>query len=160
MPPVRLIDLRHEPPAKGPFRAISPPLERAMSKALDAGGQVMLLLNRRGFSTHVHCPACGHVVMCKYCDLALTYHQQRNVAALPLLRLRSSPAQVCPNCQKSTVRYQGLGTEKLAEEIARRFPGRTLERMDSDTMTQARQPRPGARRVPGRAKSTSCSARR
>jgi primosomal protein N' (replication factor Y) len=136
MPPVRVIDQRHEPPAKGPLRAITPPLERAINVALDARGQVILLLNRRGFSTHLHCPACGHVVQCEHCDLPLVYHQKRNSLVCHYCGFEAPPAQVCPNCQKSTVKYQGIGTEKLAEEVAIRFPGRTLERMDSDSMTK------------------------
>ena len=48
-----------------------------MQQALTKGGQVMLLLNRRGFATHVHCPSCGHVETCRFCDLALTYHKQQ-----------------------------------------------------------------------------------
>jgi primosomal protein N' (replication factor Y) len=136
MPPVRVIDQRHEPPAKGPLRAITPPLERAINVALGAGGQVILLLNRRGFSTHLHCPACGHVVMCEHCDLPLIFHQKRNALVCHYCSFEASPVQVCPNCQKSTVKYQGIGTEKLADEVAIRFPGRTVERMDSDSMTK------------------------
>jgi primosomal protein N' (replication factor Y) len=136
MPPVRVIDQRHEPPAKGPLRAITPPLERAMHTSLEAGGQVILLLNRRGFSTHLHCPACGHVVMCEHCDLPLIYHQKREALVCHYCGFETSPVQVCPNCQKSTVKYQGLGTEKLAQEVAVRFPGRSVERMDSDSMTK------------------------
>src|SRR5205823_8643282 len=76
MPQVGLIDLRHESMGQGRFHALSMSLERAMRDALRAGGQVILLLNRRGFSTHVHCPACGYVELCRHCDLALTYHRQ------------------------------------------------------------------------------------
>src|SRR5262249_20139064 len=65
LPRVGLIDLRHERPMKGVFHALCPSLDRAIRDALDAGGQVILLLNRRGFSTHVHCPSCGHVELCK-----------------------------------------------------------------------------------------------
>ena len=73
MPPVHLIDLRHEPPPRGRFRAISHRLERAMHEALRENGQVILLLNRRGYATIVQCPSCGQSVeMCKHCDLALT----------------------------------------------------------------------------------------
>lgn len=136
MPPVRVIDQRHEPPAKGPLRAITPPLERAMNAALDAKGQIILLLNRRGFSTHLHCPTCGHVVMCEHCDLPMIYHQKHASLLCHYCGFATSPVQVCPNCQKSTVRYQGLGTEKLAEEIGIRVPNRKFERMDSDTMAK------------------------
>jgi primosomal protein N' (replication factor Y) len=68
--------------------------------------------------------------------LPLVYHQKRNALICHYCGFEAPPAQVCPNCQKSTVKYQGIGTEKLAEEVAIRFPGRTLERMDSDSMTK------------------------
>ena len=133
MPPVELIDLRHERP-RGPFSAVGPTLERAMKQALAAGGQVILLLNRRGFSTHVHCPDCGHVLTCQHCDLALTYHKGRNVLLCHYCGYETPPVQRCPQCQKETVRYMGLGTEKLLAEIAQKFPDRVVQRMDSDTM--------------------------
>src|SRR5262249_7727528 len=66
LPHVALINLCHDKHPSGRFHAISPSLERAMHQALDRGGQVMLLLNRRGFSTYIHCPSCGHVEQCKF----------------------------------------------------------------------------------------------
>src|SRR5262249_10922551 len=79
LPTVSLIDLRHERPSRGLFHAVSVSLERAVRDALGAGGQVMLLLNRRGFATYIHCPACGYVENCRFCDLALTHHRDREV---------------------------------------------------------------------------------
>jgi primosomal protein N' (replication factor Y) len=134
MPNVVLIDRRHQEPRKVWFGGLSEPLERAMHHALKDGGQVMLLLNRRGFSTHVHCPACGHVEQCRFCDLAMTYHQQREAMLCHYCGYEAEPPEKCPKCGQATVRYQGLGTEKLEEEIRQRFPGYVVRRMDSDTM--------------------------
>src|SRR5665213_2078115 len=67
LPPVTLIDRRHETPRKGRFPALSAGLEHAMRDALREGGQVILMLNRRGFSTHIHCPSCGHIESCRFC---------------------------------------------------------------------------------------------
>ena len=133
LPAVALIDLRHEREHSN-FGAISPPLERAMRDALRAGGQVMLLLNRRGYSTHVHCPVCGHVETCKFCDLALTHHRQRDVLLCHYCGFEKEPANLCPKCAQPSIRYQGLGTEKLEIEIESKFPGHVVRRMDSDTM--------------------------
>ena len=105
-----------------------------MRQALKDGGQVMLLLNRRGFSTHIHCPGCGHVATCKFCDLALTYHKQRDVMLCHYCGFEQEPPHKCTACGQATVRYQGLGTEKLQQEIEERFPGYVVRRMDSDTM--------------------------
>jgi primosomal protein N' (replication factor Y) len=134
MPPVDLIDLRHQAPQKGRASALSEPLVYAMRQALGEGGQVMLLLNRRGFATHVHCPACGHVESCRFCDLALTYHKQRDLMLCHYCGYEQEPQQDCPLCGQSAVRYQGLGTEKLEVEIRERFPSHEVGRMDSDTM--------------------------
>jgi primosomal protein N' (replication factor Y) (superfamily II helicase) len=134
MPKVALIDLRHDMGGSGPFSALSPSLERAMHEALRKGGQVMLLLNRRGFSTHVHCPNCGYVEACRFCDLALTFHRERDVMLCHYCGYEQAPPQLCPQCGQQQVRFQGLGTEKLQTEIEEKFPDRVVRRMDSDTM--------------------------
>jgi primosomal protein N' (replication factor Y) len=133
LPHVGLIDLRHDLP-RGGFRAVSPALEAAMRHALGGGGQVILLLNRRGFSTHVHCPGCGHVQSCKFCDLALTFHRERHILLCHHCGYEEEPPQLCPKCNQVPVRYQGLGTEKLQAEIEEKFPEHVVRRMDSDTM--------------------------
>jgi primosomal protein N' (replication factor Y) (superfamily II helicase) len=134
LPQVGLIDLRHQPPRRGRPSAISDALEHAMRTALKDGGQVMLLLNRRGFSTHVHCPSCGHVETCRFCDLALTYHKERDILLCHYCGFEQEPQRNCPLCGQAAVRYQGLGTEKLQAEIEERFLSCVVRRMDSDTM--------------------------
>jgi len=134
LPRVALVDLRHELPRGGRFHGLSPTLERSVRTALGKGGQVMLLLNRRGFSTHLHCPACGYVEACRFCDLALTYHRERGVALCHYCGYEQSPPELCPKCGQVQVRYQGLGTEKLQAEIEEKFAGYVVQRMDSDTM--------------------------
>ena len=128
------IDLRHDRHPDMRLHGLSPSLERAMQRALREGGQVMLLLNRRGFSTYVHCPACGHVEQCKFCDLALTYHRDRDVNLCHYCGFEDVPQQQCPQCGQGQIRYQGLGTEKLQGEIEAKFPDYVVRRMDSDTM--------------------------
>lgn len=136
MPPVKIVDLRHEPkPERGKPGAISPTLEAAMKEALRKGGQAILLLNRRGFSTHVHCQECGHVAQCAHCDLALTFHRMRSALVCHYCGFESAPFARCPACNQDGMRYQGLGTEKLHAEIEAKFPGKVCQRMDSDTMT-------------------------
>ena len=134
MPQVALIDLRHEGLGRGRPQALSPSLERAMRDALKGGGQVMLLLNRRGFSTHIHCPACGVVASCRFCDLALTFHREREVLLCHYCGYEEVPPDHCRQCGQETMRYQGMGTEKLQAEIEARFPGYVVRRMDSDSM--------------------------
>jgi len=135
MPTVKLIDLRNEPRRPGPHTAISPTLESAIRTTLADQGQVILLLNRRGYSTHVHCPACGYVATCAHCDLALTFHRLKAVLLCHYCGWETAPMVQCPQCGEHSVRYQGLGTEKLQTEIEAKFPHAISQRMDSDTMT-------------------------
>ena len=86
MPRVDLIDLRHEKIASG---CLSEPLRRAMTDALEKGGQVILLLNRRGYHTFAICPRCGAVVKCDACDVAMTYHKKRAYSDMPHVRCRA-----------------------------------------------------------------------
>jgi len=134
LPHVQLIDLRHEFQRGGKWHALSPSLERAVRDALKDGGQVILLLNRRGFATHVHCPMCGHVESCRFCDVALTFHQQRGVLLCHYCGFETTPVDNCSQCGRKAVKYQGLGTEKLQAEIEERFHEFVVRRMDSDTM--------------------------
>ena len=136
MPPVRVIDLRHEPKSAGRHGAIGPTLEGAMRQTLKDKGQIILLLNRRGFSTHVHCEACGHVAQCANCDLALTFHRTKNALVCHYCGFETAPFMKCPGCAQPSMRYQGLGTEKLQTEIEEKFPGSVCQRMDSDTMAK------------------------
>lgn len=136
MPAVKIVDLRHEPKPVGKPGAIGPTLEAAMRQTLKAKGQIILLLNRRGFSTHVHCEACGYVAQCAHCDLAMTFHRTKNSLMCHYCGFETAPFQKCPTCAQPAMRYQGLGTEKLQVEIEEKFPGSVCQRMDSDTMSK------------------------
>ncbi len=136
LPAVKLVDLRHEPKTPGRHGAIGPTLETAMRQTLRDKGQIILLLNRRGFSTHVHCEGCGHVAQCAHCDLALTFHRTKSALVCHYCGFETAPFQKCPTCEQPSMRYQGLGTEKLQAEIEEKFPGHVCQRMDSDTMSK------------------------
>ena len=101
-----MIDLRHEIATAAAAGPISRPLHQAMDAALEDGGQVILLLNRRGFSRTFTARPCGQVVKCPHCDLALTYHQQDAARDLPLLRLpdaaRRPTARQCQSPASTT----------------------------------------------------------
>lgn len=134
MPTVRTIDLREDAHRRTGTGSISRPLAQAMEAALRDGGQVILLLNRRGYSTHVQCPACGFVLKCPDCDVALTFHRHQHVALCHWCDYQSEPPAVCPDCQNANIRYSGLGTQKLEAEVRARFPQHECLRMDTDTM--------------------------
>ena len=132
MPDVHLVDLRvRDSRTKG---AISRPLHQAMQETLTEHGQIMLLLNRRGFATSIQCPACGHVVACPDCDLPLTHHRDGSKAVCHYCDYTIGTPPFCPACRFDGIRFGGLGTQKLEVEIQNRFPDASIARMDSDTM--------------------------
>jgi primosomal protein N' (replication factor Y) len=131
MPAVEIIDLRNE---KAPVGGLSESLRQAMTDALDGGGQVILLLNRRGFHTLVICPRCGQVVKCHACDVAATYHRGRHILLCHTCDAERTCPPVCPNCGAPALHYGGIGTERLEREIQAAFPDFVARRMDSDTM--------------------------
>lgn len=133
-PGVNVIDMLGAQSGKPRRTAISGPLERAMQQALDDDGQVILLLNRRGFATHIQCPACGLVVRCPRCDIALIHHRQQEIALCHYCDYQTAPPEECPDCRFAGIRYSGIGTERLEAEVKSRFPNYPSLRMDTDAM--------------------------
>lgn len=134
LPDVGIIDLRTENRNRYSSGSISRPLRQAIQDSLRNGGQIILLLNRRGYSTTIQCPACGRVVKCPECDLALTHHRSEEVAVCHYCDHQRPSPPVCPDCGFDGIRYSGTGTERLEAEVRRAFPGATCLRMDSDSM--------------------------
>ena len=135
LPAVGTIDLRGERVSGTLSRgAISRPLALAIKAALDDGGQVILLLNRRGFSTHIQCPACGFVVRCPECDIALTHHRVKEIAMCHYCDHEVPAPRACPSCDFAGIRYSGLGIQRLEAEVRARFPNVLSLRMDTDAM--------------------------
>lgn len=132
MPSVRLVDLRLREQRSG--GAMSRPLIQAVRQTIAEDGQVILLLNRRGFATQIQCPDCGHVVACPDCDLPLTHHRDGGKAVCHYCDFTIPTPPACPACRSATIRYVGLGTQKLEAEVRARFPAVEVARMDSDTM--------------------------
>ena len=127
-PRVALVDLRRHPATEG----VSPPLLRAMQAHLDAHGQVLLFLNRRGFAPALFCASCGWVAACRHCDARYTWH--RRIARLRCHHCGDDipvpPA--CPDCG-ADLRPVGEGTERLEDALARRFPDVNIARIDRDS---------------------------
>lgn len=133
LPDVRVIDLRTQ--GRSAHRSpLSRPLEQGMQQVLNEGGQVILLLNRRGYSTHIQCPHCGHVVACPYCDIALVHHREKRSALCHYCDYLQPAPDDCPQCGKPGIRYTGLGTQRLEHEVQARFAHHPVLRMDRDTM--------------------------
>lgn len=132
LPAVITVDLRDRSSrSKG---AVSPRLAAGIRWALESGGQVMLLLNRRGFATHVQCQGCGHTARCPQCDLALTLHQPGSRGICHGCGLVSRLPADCPECHAPGLVHRGTGTQRLEEQIRAAFPDAAVARMDTDTM--------------------------
>ncbi|MEI6256150.1 MAG: primosomal protein N' [Planctomycetota bacterium] len=132
LPPVLSVDLRD--PHSRARGSVTPRLAAGIRWALDAGGQVMLLLNRRGFATAVQCRACGHTMRCHQCDLALTLHQPGSRGICHGCGLVSRLPSSCPSCAAPNLVPRGTGTQRLEDQIRAGFPGARVARMDTDTM--------------------------
>jgi len=134
LPAVGTIDLRSEARMRLSRGAISRQLHAAVNAALEDDGQVILLLNRRGFSTHIQCPACGAAMRCPNCDIALTHHRTAQTALCHYCDYEVPAPAECPECGFGGIRYTGLGTQKLEAEVRARFPDVPCQRMDTDAM--------------------------
>ena len=134
LPDVDTLDLRLEFRDRRSRGAISRQLHQAMAEAMREGGQVILLLNRRGFATQIQCPACGHVVECPHCDIALTHHRDEDNALCHYCDYIVPTPTHCPQCNFDGINFRGLGTQRLEQEVKQRFPNVECLRMDSDTM--------------------------
>jgi primosomal protein N' (replication factor Y) len=134
LPLVGTIDLRNEFRNRTSRGAVSRQLHQAIELALREGGQVILLLNRRGFATHIQCPACGHLVRCPSCDIALTHHRTGDSAICHYCDFQQATPTVCPKCHVPDMHFRGFGTQKLEAEIRARFPKAAVLRMDTDAM--------------------------
>ena len=134
LPHVDIVDLREEVRSGSTRGAIHRQLHGAIRTELGAGGQVILLLNRRGFSTQIQCPACGEAVKCEHCSVALTHHRTEEIALCHYCDYQIPAPRLCPKCRYPDIRYFGFGTQKLEVEIKSRFPDVPTLRMDTDTM--------------------------
>ena len=134
MPPVELVDMRHEWGGKGRPRVISHRLEDRIRDSLREGEQVILFLNRRGYSPFIKCPRCGYSLECGRCEITLNYHRHINVVKCHYCGLERRPPPRCPECGNEQIRYGGTGTERVENAVQEMFPDTGILRMDSDTM--------------------------
>lgn len=135
LPEVKIVDLRKEL-ASGNKSMLSEELQGEIKKNLLDKKQSMLFLNRRGYSTFVMCRDCGEPIKCPNCSISLTYHKYENKLKCHYCGFESKIVKNCPNCGSDKVKYFGTGTQKLEEEIHKKFPEASTIRMDIDTVTK------------------------
>ncbi|MGZ3663004.1 MAG: replication restart helicase PriA, partial [Ktedonobacterales bacterium] len=133
LPPVTVIDLRAELRA-GNTSILSEALRIALHQTIERGEQAILFLNRRGTASSVVCRECGYVARCHRCDVSMTYHAAEQAILLCHYCGRREPApQTCPICWSASIRYFGLGTERVESAVKRQFPAARVLRWDRDT---------------------------
>jgi primosomal protein N' (replication factor Y) len=160
-PEMRLVDLKNFASSKDGISLISEPLANQLGEVLSKGEQAILLLNRRGYSNFIFCPSCKHILQCRNCDVTLTFHKSEwhghpgrvstEIAQFPTItgrHIQSGAAichycgsqtlvpEKCPLCGKSMIMI-GLGSQRLEEELAAKFPQAKVARVDSDSMKGA-----------------------
>ena len=133
---VRVRDMREEL-KEGNRSIFSRDLARALSECVNRGEQAILFLNRRGSATVVQCRDCGLALRCRSCSVALTYHSAEPRLVCHQCNRRRAVPRICPECRSPRIKYLGLGTQRVMEELLRTMPHVTALRWDGDT---ARRP--------------------
>jgi len=132
LPEVQLIDLSsHQAESQ-----LSEPLQEAMAQVLAAGEQTLLLLNRRGYAPFLLCHDCGATLRCPNCDITLTYSQVQSALRCHYCDFHMRPPDSCDRCSGVRLLPEGMGTERLEEEIRELFPTARVARMDRDTTSR------------------------
>lgn len=130
LPRVEVVDMRQEAVGES---VLGPTLLNRMQACLDEDKQVILLLNRRGFHTHVSCRSCGQVISCPSCSISLTYHRANDRLMCHYCGHSQKAPTKCPVCNSEKIGYSGLGTQLVEDELAELFPDAPVLRMDTDT---------------------------
>ena len=132
IPEVQVIDFR-DYIGQNETSNFTPPLLEAIQDRLAKKEQVVLMLNRRGYSSFVMCRECGTVDTCPNCDISLTLHMDTKTMNCHYCGFSKDIPQACPNCKSQSIRYYGTGTQKAYDELAEIFPQARILRMDVDT---------------------------
>lgn len=132
LPQVHVVDMREELRA-GNRSVFSGALLTGLTRCLDEGHQAILFVNRRGYSTFVSCRSCGYTVTCSQCDVSMTYHSAENVLRCHYCGQEMPVPRTCPECGSPYIKYFGVGTQRVEEEVRKFFPDVPVLRMDNDT---------------------------
>lgn len=131
LPQMEIVDMREELKSRN-LSLLSRNLYNEMKETLERKEQIILFLNRRGFSSFVSCRSCGYVFKCPECDLSMTYHKNGYLICHYCGRAQREQ-KVCPECGSKYVKFFGAGTQRVEEEVKKYFPKARVMRMDVDT---------------------------
>ncbi len=136
MPDVEIVDMYQEHRERKGVHLLSRVLEAKIEETLQTGKQIILLLNRRGHSGYVFCPKCGYVIHCPNCKTRMVYHRTSNRLLCHHCSAKLAVPDKCDRCG-GTMNKFGLGTQRLEDELTRKFPNAKLARMDMDSMKKS-----------------------
>lgn len=134
LPKMQIVDMCYEF-RQGNTSLFSGELLNEMSKAVNNNEQIMLFLNRRGYSSFQMCKECGFVAKCSDCDVSLVYHKEDGLLKCHYCGKKFKPLTKCPNCSNANIKLGNTGTEKIETELSELFPNTKVFRMDNDTTT-------------------------
>lgn len=137
-PTLEIVDMRPEI-RTGNMTCISRALLNSIEETLDRKEQVILFLNRRGYSTQIMCMECGHKFVCEDCGITLTHHKTGNKAVCHYCGKSIPLPSKCPECGSEYIKYTGSGTEKVEELVQSLFPQANVDRFDLDTAKNQRE---------------------
>ena len=132
MPQINIVDMCSEF-RSGNRTPFSKPLLENMVDAIDNKNQIILFINRRGFSSFLMCRDCGYIPKCDSCDVSLTYHKADDQLKCHYCGKRFRAINTCPVCGGHDLKYGGVGTQQVVEELNKLFPSVPVFRMDNDT---------------------------
>ena len=135
LPAVEIVNMVEERAIRKGRHVLSRRLQQLLNESLGRKEQVMLFLNRRGFTTHLFCPQCGFTLVCEHCSISLIHHKRESAAVCHYCGHRTTVPSECPKCQGGALVELGMGTERIEEDIRVLYPRSRVQRMDSDTMT-------------------------
>lgn len=135
VPPVVVINMQEY--GRAAYRSvISKPMQVEIRETLEQGKQVILLINRRGFSTYTQCQACGHVIECPNCAIPMIWHAKDQMLKCHYCNHAEYFPDVCPECGSDAFKNSGTGTQKIEQYIKELFPENNVERIDSDILVR------------------------
>lgn len=131
-PQVKIVDLKEERKKKN-YSVFSLELLSQLKKKIEKNEQVILFLNRRGFSSYIKCEECGYIFRCPHCDITLNFHRTDFSLRCHYCNYKVQSSSTCPECSGNKLTYKGLGTQRIEEEIKKLLPDIPIRRMDQDT---------------------------
>ena len=135
VPPVLVINMQEY--GRAAYRSvISKPMQTEIKETIEQGKQVILLINRRGFSTYTQCQACGHVIECPNCAIPMIWHSKDQMLKCHYCNHTEYFPDTCPECGSDAFKNSGTGTQKIEQYIKELFPENNVERIDSDILVR------------------------